>query len=76
MESHELVRGALAYGSIHLPYGAERLILVKGGRQETSWIPFTSKTQKGSKLFVAISYSGDKEPFVYEYVLDTERGAR
>lgn len=75
LESHELVKGALAYESIPLPYGAERLLVVAGERSMTSWIPFTSKVQKGSKLLVAISYSGDKEPFVYEYVLNTERGA-
>lgn len=73
LKSLQLVKGAIDSKSIH---GAERLLVIAGARPYTSWIEFTSKVQKGKKLVVAVSYSGDKEPFVYRYVLDTEEGSR
>lgn len=72
MRSDELVKGALKFKGTSLPNGAERLLVVAAGRAKKSWIPFTSKVQRGSELLVTIAYSGDKEPFLYEYTIDTE----
>lgn len=78
LESYDLVGGALD-GAVGLDdaipqlHGSHRLLVISGGRSKKSWIPFTSKIQRPGRLFVSVSYSGDDEPFVYEYVLNTKR---
>ena len=70
-ESYELVRSAIDLAG--LPYGTERLLMLKGGRPLASWIPFTTRAHKQNRLRVAVSYSGDLddgEPHVYQYVFD------
>ena len=70
-ESYELVRNAIDLAG--LPYGTERLLMLKGGRPLASWIPFTTRAHEQNRLRVAVSYSGDLddgEPHVYQYVFD------
>ena len=70
--SYELVRVAIDLAG--LPYGTERLLMVRGNRPLTSWIPFTTHVpSKQDKLRVAVSYSGDLDgpgPRVYQYVFE------
>ena len=71
-QSYELVRVAIDLAG--LPYGTERLLMVRGNRPLTSWIPFTTHVpSKQDKLRVAVSYSGDLDgpgPRVYQYVFE------
>ena len=70
--SYELVRVAIDLAG--LPYGTERLLMVRGRRPFASWIPFTTHApSKQDELRVAVSYSGDLEgsgPRVYQYVFE------
>lgn len=69
-QSYEVVRVAINLAG--LPYGTERLLMLRGGRPLPSWIPFTTHVpSKQDKLRVAVSYSGDLDgpgPRVYQYV--------
>lgn len=68
--SYELVKRAVADKRASLPYGTERLLLVQPNRPLSSWIPIETKPpSNGEQLHVAISYSGDRVPFVYRYTL-------
>ncbi len=71
VDSYELVVGATNSLSA-LPYGAERLLRLQGGRPFTSWVPFTTLApSRQNELRVAVSYTGDLEtigPYVYQYV--------
>ena len=69
--SHDLVSGAVADATT-LPYGAERLLTLRGGRPRTSWVSFDTYTPSaGGELRVAVAYSGDLDNLglrVYLYV--------
>ena len=70
--SHGFVSGAVADLNT-LPYGAERLLSLKGRRPRTSWVSFqTYAPSAGNELQVAVAYSGDLAEFaalqVYQYV--------
>ena len=68
--SFELVKRAVADKRASVPYGTERLLLVQPNRPLSSWIPIETKPpSNGERLHVAISYSGDSDPFVYRYTL-------
>ena len=49
-----------------LPFGSERLLRLVANRRLASWAPFTTRAPSET-LRVAVSYTGDDEPFVYQY---------
>lgn len=72
-DSYEVVLSA-SRALLELPYGTERLLVLQGGRDLTSWVsiethpPFSGERE----LHVAVSYSGDLEGpglRVYRYLL-------
>lgn len=71
-QSYEMVRVVIDLAGF--PYGTERLLMLRGNRPLTSWIPFTTHVpSKQDELRVAVSYSGDLEgsgPRVYQYVFE------
>ena len=73
-QSYEVVRVVIDLAGF--PFGTERLLMLRGGRSFTSWIPFTTHAPSGrDKLRVAVSYSGDLDvdgsgPRVYQYVFE------
>ena len=57
-----------------LPYGTERLLVLKKKRDLASWVKFDTRVQPGrNELRVAVSYSGDVDSggvHVYQYVFE------
>ena len=50
-----------------LPLGTERLLRLVPNRELASWVAITTRVHPSQTLRVAVSYSGDMEPLVYQY---------
>ena len=72
--SYDLVAAALGDSRDRLPYGTERLMVLKGRRPLSSWVRSTTYAPKPQdQLRVAVAFSGDLDtqgPRVYRYVLE------